>query len=88
MSSQIEQPATTRFLPGPVRRFRQYLREIRRQAGETNAAVSASHADTAARLDALSAQLTQLQELVVARLAELDSAQKRHAASSSKGCAS
>lgn len=59
--AQREQPPSTRFLPAPLKRFREHLREVRRLAGETQAFVSAAHAQSTARLGEISVQLAQLQ---------------------------
>jgi hypothetical protein len=57
------QPVTTRFLPGPVRRFREHLREIRRLTAETSDAVSAVQAENAAQFHALEARLAHVEQL-------------------------
>ncbi len=74
------QQANERLRPGPVQRIRLYLREMRRLAAETHGLVSAARAETGAQLGALSAQLTQLQELAASqasRLEELASDQQK-----------
>lgn len=62
---------TTRFLPGPLKRFREYLRDIRRVVGETQALLSATH-------EAATAERAALGEQVVALGKRIDALQSQH----------
>lgn len=57
MPARGQQRDTTRLLPGPVRRLREHLREIRRLAGETYGLLSSAHAENLAQLGAIRALL-------------------------------
>lgn len=61
---------TTRVLPGPLKRFRDYLREIRRLGAETQALVSAAADAGAAERASLGQQVAHLKALIEAGTAE------------------
>jgi putative methyltransferase (TIGR04325 family) len=62
-----QQQDTTRLVPGPVRRLREHLREIRRLAGETYALLSYAHAENLSQLGAIRTLLAQLQDVVTSQ---------------------
>lgn len=86
MPARTQQQDTTRLLPGPVRRLREHLREVRRLAGETHRLLSAAHVENVARLDEIRALLAQLQQGVMSQSQGLDTlvAQQETASSAAR----
>jgi hypothetical protein len=62
--------STTRYLPGPVARFREHLRAIRRLAGDTHDQTATMTAEIKALRAELNGHLTQLVELLRFALAQ------------------
>jgi putative methyltransferase (TIGR04325 family) len=85
--ARTQQRDTTRLLPGPVRRLREHLREIRRLAGETYGLLSSAHAENLAQLAEIRTLLAQLQDVVTSHReasVQLDSRLVRLAAQQSE----